>query len=241
MREPVSFLSLWQRRPPARHLGVVLGVWVVVVAAAMALATQLDRPAGESTPDAAQPLAGDVALTTETPERQEGQLPPLAVVLDLALPAEVTGLAPEEQLRRLRAEAGLTSDPRGLLLLGMVSQRYGAYPAAEAAFRDTLTVDPGNLAAQVGLAVNAGAAGEEELARAGEALGELADAHPQSQVVAVNRGWVAVYEGDPAVAEAAWGRAVALDGDSRLGALAASLRRASAAPGAVPEPSVPAP
>lgn len=226
-------------RVPPRRLLAVLGIWMVAVAGAVLLADRLDDPVGASRPDAAQPVVGgDIAVPGQVASGGAGgsgglgtgaaeeRLPPLAMVLQAPLPSELRALAPDEQVRRLRVEAGLTADPRLLLQLGALNQRLGRHDAARAAFGDALRVDPGNLAAQVGLAMSEGAAGPSGLERAESTLARLAREHPNSQLVAFNRGWLAVYRQDGPTARAAWERAVSLGADTNLGTVAQTLLRA---------------
>jgi cytochrome c-type biogenesis protein CcmH/NrfG len=94
---------------------------------------------------------------------------------------------------------------------------------AEGAYRNALTLEPGNLDAQVGLALVEGATGPEGAARAAATLSDLATRNPDSQVVAFNQGWLAVYRRRAAPARAAWERTIALGPQTRLGLNAAAL------------------
>lgn len=214
---------------------MTLGVWVVAMSSAVLLAVQLDRPVGEAGPDAAQPVAGDIAV----PEPGAGlraDLPPLGMLLDTPLRAGSGGLAATEQLRRLRVEARLTGDPEVLVQLGALNQRLGGYPAAAAAFESALRLDAGNVAARVGLAMNEGARAPAGLGRAADSLGSLARSHPDSQLVALNEGWLALYRGEDAVARRAWRRAAALGPATPLGTLARGLLDAAGEPGSRARP-----
>lgn len=210
-------------RPSPRQIAALVAVWVVATAAVVGLAARLDRPSDLAAPDAAQPEAGAVALLPGGAAAQDGSLPPLAIVLGTTPPVNLDGLGAEEQVRRLRREAALTADPRLLLTLGAVNQRLGRRPEARAAFRDALTLDPDNLAARVGLALDPGSEGGAGLDRAAAALDELAAANPDSQLVAFNRGWVAVYRRDVRGAVAAWRRTVELGAGTSLGRTARRL------------------
>lgn len=197
--------------------------WLAVTAAVVGLAGRLDQPTEVAAPDAARPEVGPVALLPDGAPAAGERLPPLAIVLDAPPPIDIGGLALEEQARRLRREAALTADPRVLVYLGAAHQRLAQRPEARAAFRDALQLDPGNVGARVGLALDQGAEGGAGLDRGAAALEELAATNPQSQLVAFNGGWLAVYRRDVRDAVAAWRRTIALDGGTPLGRSARQL------------------
>ena len=207
----------------------MLGVWVVLAGGALLVAGALDSPVGEGDRDAAQPAAVGTVATPETaPEAPagtppEGELPPLALVLDRPLPAPVEGLAPEEQFEQLRRLAISTRDPERFVELGSIMQLAGDGPSAQFSYESALRFDAGNIGAQVGLALVDGATGDEGLARASQELRRLAVKYPQSQLVSFNRGWLEIYRRRAAPARIAWRRTIALDADSRLGRTAAAL------------------
>jgi hypothetical protein len=206
-----------------RRLAIVLAVWAVAAAAAVLLAMGLDDPVGQGERDASQPIvAGNVVLPNSA-GRPEG-LPPLALVLDEPLSPEVADLAPADQVAALRERAALTASPRRVVELAAVLGSFGQTGAADVAYGDALTLDADFLPARVGRILNAAAAGgSEALDLAADRLAALEAQHPRSQVVAFNRGWLAVYRRDPATAEAAWRRAVALGSGTALGVTARRL------------------
>jgi hypothetical protein len=208
-------------RPSPRRIAAAAAAWVAMTAAVVALAVRLDRPADVAAPDAARPEVGAVALPGGAAD-PEG-LPPLAIVLGGAPPVDLAGLAPDAQVRSLRREAALGADPRVLLALGALNQRLDRRPAARAAFRDVLTLDPDNVAARVGLALELGAGGGPGLERAARELTALSRANPASQVVSFNRGWLAVYRRDARTAVAAWRRTVEQGAETPLGRTARRL------------------
>ncbi len=94
---------------------------------------------------------------------------------------------------------------------------------AREAYVNALRLDPDDVAAEVGLALNAAAAGGEDARRAAGALTDLAAQNPDNQIVAFNQGWLAAYQRDAETAEAAWRRTIAIDSNSRLGRTATQL------------------
>jgi hypothetical protein len=216
------------RSPRLRRILVVLGVWIVVTGVAIAWAAALDDPVGAGSRDAAQPAAvGEVADPGATGAGDvaapEG-LPPLALVVDTPLPADLDGLDARDAAVRLRdrvlRDGGSAEE---WVLLGSLLQQLGRSPMAAGAYRAALDLEPDDLSAQVGLALVDGAGGPEGAARAAAELSRLATAHPQSQVVVFNQGWLAAYRRQAAPARAAWQRTVALDPGSRLGQSASTL------------------
>jgi cytochrome c-type biogenesis protein CcmH/NrfG len=207
-----------------RRLAIVLGVWVAVAGGAILLALALDSPVGEGARDEAQPaVAGPVAMPApESPS--QGDLPPLALVLDRPSPG-AGELPPQERIARLRERAAGGS-PRQLVELGAALALLGEAQEAERAYRQALARAPGDLAARAGLAMVEGARGGAGLARGAAALDRLAAEHPSSQLVAFNQGWLAIYRRRAEEARAAWNRTVALGADTRLGRTAGSLLQA---------------
>jgi predicted Zn-dependent protease len=97
---------------------------------------------------------------------------------------------------------------------------------AAGAYRAALQLHPGDLGAQVGLALVDGATGAAGAERAAAELRRLQAAHPTSQLVAFNQGWLAAYRRQVAPARSAWRRTVALDPGSTLGQTATTLLEA---------------
>jgi hypothetical protein len=199
-----------------------------VTAAAIAWAAALDEPVGAGSRDTAQPAAvGDVADPGATGPAEdvagpEG-LPPLALLVDTPLPADLAGLDAREAAVRLRDRVLTGGTAEEWVLLGSLLQQLGRGPMAAGAYRAALDLRPGDLAAQVGLALVDGATGPEGAGRASAELARLAREHPGSQLVALNQGWLAAYGRQVGAARAAWLRAVALDPGSDLGRSAAAL------------------
>jgi hypothetical protein len=205
-----------------RRLAVILGVWVLAVGGALLLANALDDPVGEGARDEAQAVSpGPVAVPGVGGSGQ--RLPPLALVLDRRLPDGLSDMPPIRQAEELSRRVRSDPDPRRLVELGSVLQLLGNPEGAGTTYRQALEGDPGNLAAQTGLAMVAGASGGGGLTRAAADLAALAREHPGSQLVAFNQGWVEIYRRRAAPAEAAWKRAIALGPETRLGQTAAAL------------------
>jgi hypothetical protein len=200
----------------------VLAVWALAVGAALLLADALDSPVGAGARDEAQAVTpGPVAVPGGALAGGEG-LPPLALVLDRPLPEGIGDLPPIRQASRLSELAQGDRDPRRLVELGSVLQLLGVPGDAARAYRAALARDPGDVAAQAGLAMVDGTDGGG-LARAAAGLAALAAEHPGDQLVAFNQGWVEIYRRRAGPAERAWERTVALGQDTRLGRTATAL------------------
>jgi Flp pilus assembly protein TadD len=225
------------RRASPRRLAVAAGVWAVVTLAAILIAVALDNPVGAGSRDEAQPVApggrvaeapaeGAAGAPAEgaagAPGAAPASLPPLTLVTDRSLPPEVAGLPPGEAVSALQARAEGGSDPAAWVDLGVALQQLDRPEEAAAAFRGALREDPGHVPALAGLAMAEGDARDRLDAAAAE-LGRLAAAHPDSQLVAANVGWVEFYRRRPEAAHAALERAVALGGDGRVGRIARAL------------------
>jgi Flp pilus assembly protein TadD len=225
------------RRASPRRLAVAAGVWAVVTLAAILIAVALDNPVGAGSRDEAQPVApggrvaegpaeGAAGAPAEgaagAPGAAPASLPPLTLVTDRSLPPEVAGLPPGEAVSALQARAEGGSDPAAWVDLGVALQQLDRPEEAAAAFRGALREDPGHVPALAGLAMAEGDARDRLDAAAAE-LGRLATAHPDSQLVAANVGWVEFYRRRPEAARAALERAVALGGDGRVGRIARAL------------------
>jgi hypothetical protein len=218
------------RSPRLRRILVVLGIWAALTGVAIAWAVALDDPVGAGSRDEAQPAAvGQIAdpgvAGAGDVSAPEG-LPPLALVVDTPMPADLAGLDAREAAVRLRDRvlAGGTADE--WVLLGSLLQQLDRGPMAAGAYRAALDLEAGDVAAQVGLALVDGATGAQGAERAAAELHRLASAHPRSQLVAFNQGWLAAYRRQVAPAREAWRRTVALDRGAPLGRTASSLLEA---------------
>jgi cytochrome c-type biogenesis protein CcmH/NrfG len=206
-------------RITGRRLGAIAAIWAVLVAGAVGIASALD-----STP--VPPPAQSIA--------PQG-LPLLFTYLDRALPAKVVA-QPDlpTQITTLEQMATTSDDPARWVELGVVAQRVGDLGAAKAAFDRARARDPKRLDARVGLIMNDGATGPDGLKRASTALATLEADNRSSQLLAFNRGIVAVYRSDRQAISTLFERARALDPETELGRLATTFATAQA--GAAPTP-----
>ncbi len=213
-------------RPPApsrgRRLGIVLGVWAVLLGGAVLAAAALDQPVGSGERDGAQPQAPG-AVADGTADGLADGLPPLTLILDRPLPGGIADLAPIRQPARLEALAQRTGVARRYTELGAALQTLGDEEGATAAYRAALRAGGDELAAETGLALVQATGGGDGPARADDRLAALAAAHPGSALVAFNRGWLAVYRRDADLARESWARTIALDPGSRLARVSRAL------------------
>ncbi|MGD9571242.1 MAG: tetratricopeptide repeat protein [Thermoleophilia bacterium] len=208
-------------RPRYRRLAVILGVWLAAVAVALLVASALDDPVGAGDRDAAQPAApGEVS---DQAGGLSEDLPPLTTILDRPLPAGVADLPPIRQAARLRQLAEGSGEARRFVELGTVLQTLGDPAGAAASYRRALRLGGDDVAAETGLAMVSATAGAEGPQRAADRLGALAASHPDSQLVAFNQGWLAVYRSRRDDAREHWERVIAIDADARLGLAARAL------------------
>lgn len=204
-------------------------MWAIAVGAAVLVAAALDDPVGSGERDAAQPaVPGPVAGPAEGLSEE---LPPLTLILDRPLPRGIGDLAPIRQAVRLEQLAQRTGAGRRYTELGTVLQTLGDRVGATAAYRSALRAGGDDLAADAGLAMVQATGGGDGPERAAERLAAIAVANPESQLVAFNQGWLAIYRRMPDAARAAWQRTIDLGPDARLGrvsrALIASLGQGS--------------
>jgi len=183
------------------------------------MANALDSPVGEGARDEAQPVAPGAATVPEagSPPGDATGLQPLALFLDAPLAADIAGLPPIQRPARLAELAESDPDPRRFVELGSALQLIGNTEAAATAYRAALRRDPGDVAAQAGLAMIEGAGGGGGLARATAGLARLARQNPQDQLVSFNQGIVEVYRARPARIAEAWIRTLQIDPNTYLG------------------------
>jgi len=210
-------------QPPARRVssrGVVVAMTVAVVlgGAALGLAATLNSPVGAGGRDAPAMPASPEA----TEDQNLANLPPLALVVETAPPADIAALPVPKQVARLRARAARSGSTAHLLGLGVGQQQVDDQAAAARTYRRVLDAEPGNTAALAGLAM-ATARTEGTIADAADELDALAASYPEDQTVAFNRGWVAFYRLDGAAARDAFDRTLEMGADTRLGRTAQAL------------------
>ncbi|WP_246551344.1 tetratricopeptide repeat protein [Miltoncostaea oceani] len=238
-------------RIPPRRLALILGVWLLATGAAIGLASALDSPVGAGAVDEARPVAPegvgvpdsaaaatpDDAPAGEAPAAGDGAaagddeavaLPAFAMVLGRALPDDIARLDPVQQAVKLRESAMGTGNPDRLVELGSVLQLLGNAESARFSYQSALDRDPGSLAARLGLVMVAGTAGgPDALPAVARRIDALAAANPDSQLVAFNQGWVALYRRQVDVAQGAFERTAQLGPDTRLGRTARALLAAT--------------
>jgi hypothetical protein len=239
-------------RIPPRRLALILGVWLLLTGAAIGLASALDSPVGAGAVDEAQPVApegvgvpdsaaaatpDDGAAAGDEPAAGDGAaagddeavaLPAFAMVLGRALPDDIARLDPVQQAVKLRESAMGTGNPDRLVELGSVLQLLGNAESARFSYQSALDRDPGSLAARLGLVMVAGTAGgPDSLPAVARRIDALAAANPDSQLVAFNQGWVALYRRQVDVAQGAFERTAQLGPDTRLGRTARALLAAT--------------
>lgn len=203
-----------------RRLAAVGAAWLALVAGGLLVAFSLDSPVGAGTRDEAQPAP---AAQVDAADPSVGVLPPFAMVLDRPMPKGVAGLQPARQAVELRVRAMRTRDPERFVELGSVLQVLGDTTSARFSYQSALRFGPGDLGAQVGLAMVDGGEGAAGLALAAARLQALAAAHPGDQLISFNRAWTDIYRRRETAAKEALARTAALDPDSRLGRTATGL------------------
>lgn len=202
---------------------MVGGAWAVAALVAIFGARALDSPVGAGPIDEAQPIqVGAIVEPGAELTGRPSELPPLSLVLNDLPPPQVVNLMREERVAALEGLA--TDDDAELLLhLGAAYQSLGDGRSAADAYRRAAAADPDSSAPRVGLLMVDAASGSEGRARATAELAALADARPEDQVVTFNRGWLAVYERDTAVALEAWEQTRRTNARSPLGLAAGQL------------------
>lgn len=196
------------------------GVGVVAVVVALLVGSALNSPVGAGGRDApAMPAA-----VADADAGTEAGLPPLALVLDAAPPDDIGTLPARDQVPRLQALATDGAPAQRFVELGAALQGLGEGSQAQAAYRTALERDPGNIGAQVGLTLVPAAVGTPSaMATAADRLSRLAEAHPDSQLVEFNRGWLEIYRGNAGPAATALLRTQAIDRATPLGQAADGL------------------
>ena len=197
----------------------------------MGIALALDDPVGAGARDRATPIvAGPVVAPGQELTASDEGLPPLAMFLPRISPAAIARLSAQERAQAvatLEARAEEVTNAQRLAQLGVALQATSDGPSAQATYQAALRLDPDHVPSRIGLAMVDAATGSAGLDRADRALVRLSRELPDNQLVAFNRGWLALYrrDGDTAVAE--WTRAIDLGPNTSLGRTAARFRDAS--------------
>lgn len=212
------------RRPPRGRVLAVAAAALVAGGTALGIASLMDEPVDGAARDLAPIVVGNVVPPGEelTGENTSG-LPPLAIVLAAATPQAIAALPAAQQVVQLREDVASAPRPASYLQLGRALMELGDAPSAREAFTRAAELAPGSPAPLVGLAMTDGIEGDAGLARAAARMEALARRFPADQLVAFNRGWLAVYRRDAATVVASWRRAVELGPRTALGETAAEL------------------
>ena len=204
------------RSSPTGRIALAGLAGLVAATVAISLAVTGNDPVG-SAPRDPVPIGGGIVPETTTPAPSAPvRLPPLALLLERAVPASLERASGPAQIRALRRRAS-GGPPLAHLQLAAAEQRAGHQRLAGREYRTILSAEPNNVPARVGLLLTSAASSPAALRRAGVTMGVLARAKPTSQLVAINQGWLAVYRNDRRTAITSWRRAARLGRTTRLG------------------------
>jgi cytochrome c-type biogenesis protein CcmH/NrfG len=196
----------------------VIGIAAVVALVAILVAVGLNQPSG----------SGSSTSGTSTTAAKAG-LPQLAVVINRTDP--VQAMAASNQAIALRMMIQRHPTAERYMALGQVEMSLADQQAAVDAFSRAAQLEPSSPDPMVGLAMTQAMPGSSGYDAATSQLNALAARFPNSQVVAFNVGWLALYRRDVATVKSAWAHTVALGPSTELGktatALLAQIGRAS--------------
>jgi Flp pilus assembly protein TadD len=198
------------RRTRTIRFFAVVGMAMVVGIAAILVGVVLNQPSRSGT-----------STTTSASPSTTPQLPQLAVVLNRTDP--VAAMAASNQVVALQAMIQNTPTAARYMALGQAEMSLANQQAALDAFSRAQQLEPSSPDPLVGLAMAEGMSGTTGLAAADVQLHSLGMRFPKSQVVAFNRGWLALYRRDVATVRSAWRRTVALGPTTQLGRAAKIL------------------
>jgi cytochrome c-type biogenesis protein CcmH/NrfG len=200
-----------RRRRTIRFFAVLGGAALVAVVAIL-IAVALSQPSG--TPASTSTTSGTSAI--------KAQLPQLAIVLNRT--DAIAQMAVSNQVVALQAEIASKPTATEYMDLGQAQMSLADQQAAVSAFSHAQQLDPTAPEPLVGLAMTEAMSGTQAgFATANAELQALQSRYPNSQVVAFNLGWLALYRRDAATVRAAWGRAVRLGKQTPLGIAATVL------------------
>ena len=200
-----------RRRRTVRFF-VVIGTAAVVAVAAILVAVAVSGSSG----------SGSATATGSGSSAAAAQLPQLSIVLNRTDP--IAQMAVSNQVVALQAEIASRPTADRYIDLGQVEMSLADRQAAVAAFSRAAQLAPNRPEPLLGLAMTEAMDGTATgLATANAQLETLQARFPDSQVVAFNRGWLALYRRDSATVKSAWQRAIQLGKQTQLGITATVL------------------
>ena len=202
-----------RRRRTVRFF-VVIGTAAVVAVAAILVAVAVSGSSSSGSSTSTTPA--------NSPPATAAKLPQLAIVLNRT--DAISQMAASNQAVALQSEIASKPTASRYLDLGQVEMSLADPQAAASAFAHAAQLAPSTPEPLVGLAMitaMSGTSADMQTANA-ELLG-LQSRFPDSQVVAFNLGWLALYRRDPATVKAAWAHAIQLGKQTPLGIAATVL------------------
>ena len=199
------------RRRTIRFFAVV-GIAAVVAVAAILVAVVLNQPSGSS---------GTGTSTSATASSSKAALPQLAVVLNRTDPVQAMTANNQAIALRLMLQSHPTAER--YMALGQVEMSLADETAAVDAFSRAAQLAPSSPDPMVGLAMTQAMSGTTGYDAANAQLAALSQRFPNSQVVAFNLGWLALYRRDVITVKSAWTHTVALGPTTELGKTAKAL------------------
>ena len=190
----------------------VVGIAAVVAIGAILVAVVLNQPSGSS--------SGGTS-TSATASSAKAALPQLAVVLNRTDPVQAMTAANQAIALRLMIQSHPTAER--YMALGQVEMSLADQNAATDAFSHAAQLAPSSPDPMVGLAMTQAMSGSTGYDAANAQMTALAQRFPNSQVVAFNLGWLALYRRDVATVKSAWAHTVALGPTTELGKTAKVL------------------
>jgi cytochrome c-type biogenesis protein CcmH/NrfG len=202
-----------RRRRTVRFFAVI-GTAAVVAVAAILVAVALNGPSGSGSSTSTPSGTSAPAATAK--------LPQLAIVLNRT--DAISQMAASNQVVALQTEIASKPTASRYLDLGQAEMSLADPQAASNAFAHAAQLSPSTPEPLVGLAMIPAMSGTSAGLQAANAeLQGLQSRFPNSQVVAFNLGWLALYRRDPATVKAAWARAIQLGKQTPLGIAATVL------------------
>jgi tetratricopeptide (TPR) repeat protein len=173
------------------------------------------RTAQESEPDSSAAVRAESLLHPEMPAGRP------FVVPSQALPRELEGMLPLEQLAELERRAGEAADAAPWIAYGVALQRAGRPLSARAAFDRAVELEPENVEALVAAAVSRFE--KDDPSQAFSRLGPLSDRFGDEPIVRFHLGLCLLWLRDLDEARAQLEQAVAAGGETVWGRQAAQL------------------